>query len=405
MSLSTLEAQQKTTVTANSIDISDNLDLRAVASLFGESHDLEDFERKLNDPEIKISNLDLNQDNQVDYLRVVEILENNQHLIVIQAVLGQDLFQDIATLEVEKEARTQRVQVQVVGNEYFYGTNYVYEPVFITRPVIFNYFWRPHYVAYYSPWYWGYYPTYYYGWNPYPIYTYRNHIGLYINVNNYCHYRPNYRSHYYYSNHYRNTRFNAYERQYPNRSFSNRNQGFANRNELSSGRNTTGRNTTADRSQLNNRTENNVRNQTANRSQVSNRIESNSRSNMQNNRVETNNTQRLETNTRNNVVGNGRITENRNTNLVVVSNRNSRSQTVSPQSTNSTRVQNTPATRSVRENRSQPSISQNRVQARPQAAPARPQLTRSTATPPRNSSTRGSATPSGRSSSSLGGRG
>lgn len=132
--------QQRTTVTANSIDISDNLDLRAVATIFGESNDLEDFERRLNDPEIKISNLDLNQDNQVDYLRVIEILENNQHLIVIQAVLGQDLFQDIASLEIEKEARTQRVQVQVVGNEFFYGANYVYEPIFITRPVIFNYF-------------------------------------------------------------------------------------------------------------------------------------------------------------------------------------------------------------------------------------------------------------------------
>lgn len=64
-------AQDRTTVTAKSYDISDNLDLRAVASIFGESANLEDFERRLNDPGEQISNLDLNGDNQVDYLRVI----------------------------------------------------------------------------------------------------------------------------------------------------------------------------------------------------------------------------------------------------------------------------------------------------------------------------------------------
>ena len=67
-----IQAQDRTTVTANSNDISDNLDLKAVASIFGDSEDLADFERRLNDPKIQISNLDLNGDNQVDYLRVIE---------------------------------------------------------------------------------------------------------------------------------------------------------------------------------------------------------------------------------------------------------------------------------------------------------------------------------------------
>jgi len=279
-----LIAQQKTTVIAHSIDISDNFDLRAVATLFGESLNLEDFERRLNDPEIKISNLDLNQDNEVDYLRVVEIVEKNQHFIVIQAVLGQDLMQDIATIEVDKETQTQRVQVQVVGNEYFYGTNYVYEPVFVSSPLIFNYFWQPYYVAYYSPWHWGYYPTYYHVWNPYPIYAYRNHIGLYINVNNFCYYRPDYRSHYFYSNHYRSYRSNVYERQNPNRSFINRNQGYANRNQLSLGRNTLPRNASGTRSQVNNRSNQGTRSQSIDLVQRQNRLELNSRNQSNNNR-------------------------------------------------------------------------------------------------------------------------
>jgi len=106
-------AQDHTTVTATSSEISDNLDLRAIASLFGDAKDLDDFEQKLNDPKTQISNLDLNNDNQVDYLRVVESVEGNTHLIIIQSVLGKDNYQDVATIQVEKDDHN-KVQVQVV---------------------------------------------------------------------------------------------------------------------------------------------------------------------------------------------------------------------------------------------------------------------------------------------------
>ncbi|MGC4039855.1 MAG: hypothetical protein QM710_03425 [Flavobacterium sp.] len=102
-SITSVFAQDRTTVTATNSDISDNLDLRAVASIFGDSKDLGDFEKRLNDPNAQISNLDLNNDNRVDYLRVIETVEGNAHIIVIQAVLGLDTYQDIATVEVERE--------------------------------------------------------------------------------------------------------------------------------------------------------------------------------------------------------------------------------------------------------------------------------------------------------------
>jgi cystathionine beta-lyase family protein involved in aluminum resistance len=72
-------------------EISDNLDLRAVASIFGDSRNLQDFERRLNDPELQISNLDLNNDNEVDYLRVIETVENRTHVIIIQSILDNDV--------------------------------------------------------------------------------------------------------------------------------------------------------------------------------------------------------------------------------------------------------------------------------------------------------------------------
>ena len=227
-------AQDKTTVRANSSDISDNLDLRAVATIFGDSRDLEDFERRLNDPKSQISNLDLNNDNYVDYLRVIEVVEGNAHIIVIQSILEKDLFQDVASIEVEKD-RNNNVTVQVVGDTYMYGNNYIYEPVYVHRPVIFTTFWAPMYHPYYSNWYWGYYPSYYTFWQPFPIFRYRNHIALHINFGHSFHYVNHRRCHYAYNSYY-GRRGNAYERMHPNRSFTNRNSGYSNRRELDNNR-------------------------------------------------------------------------------------------------------------------------------------------------------------------------
>jgi len=228
-------AQDRTTVNATNSEISDNLDLRAVASIFGDSRDLEDFESRLNDPKNQISNLDLNNDNQVDYLRVIESVEGNTHLIVLQSVLGKDTYQDVATVEVEKDSNN-RIQVQVVGDVFMYGNNYIYEPVYVSTPVIYNHFWTPYYRPYYSRWYWGYYPSYYTYWSPFPIFRYRNHIAIHINMNHHYNYVNYRRCQVAYNNYYGN-RANYYERQYPNRSFASRNSGYTNRYELDRTRN------------------------------------------------------------------------------------------------------------------------------------------------------------------------
>lgn len=227
-------AQDKTTVRANSSDISDNLDLRAIASVFGEAKDLEDFENRINDPKAQLSNLDLNNDNYVDYLRVIESVEGDAHLIIIQSVLEKDTYQDVATIEVERDNKN-NVQVQVVGNVYMYGENYIYEPVYVTRPIIYNVFWVRNYRPYCSSWYWGYYPSYYYYWNPYPIFRYRNHISLHINFGHTYHYVNSRRCHRAYGMYY-GRRSYAYETRHPNRSFSHRNHGYSNRHELDNNR-------------------------------------------------------------------------------------------------------------------------------------------------------------------------
>ena len=157
--VATRPVAQNIKVTATTTDISYNLDLQAVGNIFGVSTDLEDFERRLNAYDTQISNLDLNRDGYVDYLRVVEAQEGYTHVVVIQAVLAQNLYQDVATIEVERYGTGNTITI--IGDTYLYGASYVLRPTYVSTPVIYNFFYGPNYHVWRSPYYWGYYPTYY----------------------------------------------------------------------------------------------------------------------------------------------------------------------------------------------------------------------------------------------------
>ena len=228
----TLQAQRTVTTTrAASYDISDNLDLDAVASIFGDSKNLEDFERTLNDPDNRISNLDLNEDGYIDYLRVLENSTDRNSLVVIQAVLDQDVYQDVATIEIER-VNSGNVRVQIVGDSYIYGSNYIIEPVYVRTPVIFSFFWSPRYVAYHSPYYWNYYPRWYSYYRPYPTYRYHRHVYSHIN-RHHIYNRTHDRNVHFSGDSYNQIRRSDYASRNPNRAFSNRNEGLRNKQELS----------------------------------------------------------------------------------------------------------------------------------------------------------------------------
>ncbi len=232
-----MSAQNRAVLNAMNSDISDNLDLTAVSSIFGESQDLNDFERRLNDPQFQVSNLDLNNDNRVDYLRVIESVERRTHVIIIQSVLGADLYQDVATIEIEKNKHN-KVSVQIVGNEYIYGQNYIYEPIYVSTPKLYVNFWTNYYRPYYSSWTWNYYPTFYVAWNPYPVYRYRENVYGCVNTYNtynYVNYRKCYRAPAIYTSYSRN----SYERRYPEYAFARRNSTYSNRYEMNQKRYTT----------------------------------------------------------------------------------------------------------------------------------------------------------------------
>lgn len=199
----------------------DNLNLYAVLDLFKNSGSVEQFERKLNDTSSHINNLDLDNDNKIDYIRVVDYGKDNYHSIVLQDLLGPNESQDVAVIEIEKQ-NGDIAHVQIVGDEDLYGKNYVIEPQLDNAPqghaqqpvqsqqpntVVYDtpppapaatfvnvwawpsvqFVYAPAYVYYVSPWYWGYYPGWWRPWRPMGFYAY--HRGFY----GYRAYRPYYR--------------------------------------------------------------------------------------------------------------------------------------------------------------------------------------------------------------------
>lgn len=219
-----------TTTRATSYDISDNLDLDAVSSIFADSRNLEDFEYRLNDPDNRISNLDLNNDGYVDYLRVLETGSNNNSLVIIQAVLEKDIYQDVATIEIERRPDGNH-RIQVVGEAYIYGANYIIEPIFVRPPVIFSFFWGPRYIVWNSPYSWGYYPRWFHYYRPYPIVRYHRHVNIYIDKHVTYRRIPE-RSFHVTVDKNVQIRRSDYASRYPDRAFESRNRDVKNRAEL-----------------------------------------------------------------------------------------------------------------------------------------------------------------------------
>jgi hypothetical protein len=174
----------------------DNLNLYAVMNLFRDSRTLEEFERRLNDQNSRINNLDLNGDNIVDYISVADHVHRGVHNIVLSVALNPFEKQDVAVFTVER-FRNRSAQIQLIGDEALYGRNYIIEPIYadndgetsnpgyngasgygnniavtttyveIAAWPLVSFMFRPDYVMWHSSWYWDYYPTYWHPWSPF----------------------------------------------------------------------------------------------------------------------------------------------------------------------------------------------------------------------------------------------
>lgn len=177
-----VSAQEDVTIVAPTSEAAEGLDLKAVSELFKESKNLEEFEKALNDPEVGINNLDLDENGEVDFIRILEEVADDTHVIILQVPLGENEFQDIATIEVEKIGED-KYNLQVHGNEVIYGIDYYVVPKYVhihTWPII-TWIYRPAYRPYRSVYYFGFYPRWWRPYHPVAINAYRTHTVKFIN--------------------------------------------------------------------------------------------------------------------------------------------------------------------------------------------------------------------------------
>lgn len=212
----------------------DNLNLYAVMKLFQESKTIEEFEKNLNDSNSNINNLDLNGDNQVDYIKVIDNVDGDVHNIVLEVAVSPKENQDVAVFTVQRFHNGQ-VQIQLTGDEQLYGKDYIIEPILDeanngetpnpgysgntrtvngqtvtninTTPVqiadwpMVRFIFLPSYSVWHSPWYWGYYPSYWHTWRPY---SWNYYYGYQYNWNHY------YYGHYHQSTYHRYSGWNNF---------------------------------------------------------------------------------------------------------------------------------------------------------------------------------------------------
>lgn len=210
------------TVTSYSTDLSFYLDLQAVAAAFAEARSVQEFENLLNSSRYMISNLDLNGDGYIDYLRVLETRQGYYHALLIQACVAPSLFQDVATLVAER--RSNALYVEVIGDPYLYGPNYIVRPVFVNRPPLWDAFGRPSYKPWCSPYHHGHWPSHYQRTKPVYLSHYQAYVNTYMKNHHYCHV-CDYPSHIFYKDYHVMVKphcRNDYRDQHPDKSFERR---------------------------------------------------------------------------------------------------------------------------------------------------------------------------------------
>jgi hypothetical protein len=179
----------------------DNFSLEGALELFKKSASPEEFERKLNASDSRVNNLDLNNDGDIDYIRVIDRNEGNVHAFILQAVLSNTESQDVAVIELEK-LEDGRAVLQIVGDADVYGIETIIEPTeevrvnagaMTSRAVVnvwtwpsVQYVYSPYYSVWVSPWSWAYHPFWWRPWRPVAFYIYHPWWTPYRPYYSYC---------------------------------------------------------------------------------------------------------------------------------------------------------------------------------------------------------------------------
>ncbi|WP_336515102.1 hypothetical protein [Pollutibacter soli] len=105
----------------------DQFNLYGALEAFKKSNSPEAFERMLNQDGNSINNLDLNDDGEIDYIRVINKRDNDVQLFILQIPVTQRENQDIAVIELERTGYEEAV-IQIVGDKDIFGEEVIIEP-------------------------------------------------------------------------------------------------------------------------------------------------------------------------------------------------------------------------------------------------------------------------------------
>lgn len=169
----------------------DHFSLEGALELFKKAESPEDFEKLLNTESNNVNNLDLNEDGEIDYVRVVDNMDGDVHAIVLQVPVNESESQDIAVIEIEKTGNEEAL-LQIIGDEDVFGEQTIVEPfeasaeengkhgpnICVARIVVNVWGWptvrfvyAPGYRLWVSPWRWRSYPVWFSPWRPRPFHV------------------------------------------------------------------------------------------------------------------------------------------------------------------------------------------------------------------------------------------
>jgi hypothetical protein len=172
----------------------DNLDLYAVLEIFKKAESMEAFEEMLNKEDNKVNNLDLNGDDEIDYISVIDRLDSNVHAISLQVAMSDKESQDVAVIEIVMQDE-KTVHLQIVGDEELYGKDFIVEPydetgdkeLFVSPIVVLVNVWgwpsvkhiyAPTYALWVSPWRWNHHPAWWKPWKPFAWHVYHPRVAI-----------------------------------------------------------------------------------------------------------------------------------------------------------------------------------------------------------------------------------
>lgn len=161
------------------VDASEQFDLRVLEKLLKETADAAELEKRLNDKPL-VHNLDLDENDEVDYIQVEEFGSGDDRglslFVELPPLDGETdpQIQEIASIQISREG--ERGEYQVRGNRHIYGNNHYYHSRFGVGDYLMMRWMFSDRNRYRSPYGYNRYPSHYQRWDPVPNDRYRSNV-------------------------------------------------------------------------------------------------------------------------------------------------------------------------------------------------------------------------------------